>query len=106
MLREFGGSVSALYGVVLLFLLAAFTSGKSSYDAYLQFLRSPPILVLTAIALFFILTHAITWFYLIGKSQPVMSSYRSPTPRAIFAVMLVLFGVISVAVLFIVFGGL
>lgn len=106
MLREFGGSLSALYGIVLLVLLIEFNAGKPSYDAYLEFLRSPPVLVLTAIAFFFIVTHAITWFYLIGKSQPAMSSYRSPSAGRIFALLLVLFAVISVAVLFVVFGGL
>ncbi len=106
MLREFGGSLSALYGIVLLILLIELNAGKPSYDAYIEFLWSPPVLVLTAIASFFILTHAITWFYLIGKSQPVMSSYRSPSAGRIFALLLVLFAVISVAVLFVVFGGL
>jgi succinate dehydrogenase subunit C len=106
MLREFGGSLSAVYGIVLLLLLVEFTSGKPSYDGFLQVLRSPPVLVLTAIALFFILAHAITWFYLIGKSQPVMSSYRSPSAGTVFALMLLVFVAVSVATLFVVFGGL
>ena len=106
MLREFGGSLSAVYGIVLLFLLIEFHAGRDSYDGYLQLIQSPPVLILTAITLAFVVVHAITWFYLIGKSQPVMSSYRSPSAGKIFVLMLVVFGLASLGVLFVIFGGL
>ena len=106
MLREIGGSLTAVYGIALLFLLVEFNAGRDAYDAYLALLQSPLVLVLTGIAFFFILVHAFTWFYLIGKSQPVMSKYRSPSWDRIFVLMLVLFAVISVGVLYVVFGGL
>ena len=106
MFREIGGSLSAVYAIALLFLLVEFNAGKAAYDSYVALLQSPLVLILTGIALFFILLHAFTWFYLIGKSQPVMSRYRSPSWDRIFVLMLVLFALISVAVLYVVFGGL
>ena len=106
MLRETGGSLSALYGIILLGLLITFNQGASAYANYVAFLETPAMLVVQAIILFFVLAHAFTWFMLIGKSQVVMSAYRAPAWTRIFGLMIVVFLVASVAVLFIVFGGL
>lgn len=105
-LREWGGVLTAVYGLVLLGLLISFQSGRSSYDAYVAMIQSLPVLALTAVVLVFVMIHAITWFYLIGKSQAVMSSYRAPGWKPIFGLMLVVFVLASGAVLFLVFGGL
>lgn len=105
-LREWGGVLSAVYGLLLLGLLISFQSGRSAYDAYVAMIQSPPFLILTAVVFAFVLVHAITWFYLIGKSQQVMSSYRAPGWKPIFGLMIVLFVAASGAVLFLVFGGL
>ena len=105
MAREAGGSLSAVYGLILLGLLIAFGQGASAYADYLAFLANPVMLALQAVILFFVLVHAITWFYLIGKSQAAMSAYRAPSWTRIFGLMIVIFLAASGGVLFLVFGG-
>ena len=106
MLREAGGSLSAVYGVILLGLLVTYNQGASAYASYLSFLQTPAMLVVQAIILFLVLVHAFTWFYLIGKSQAVMSANRAPAWTRIFSLMIVIFLVASAGVLYVVFGGL
>lgn len=106
MLREAGGSLSAVYGLILLGLLITFHEGPTAYANYLSLLQTPPMLVLQAVILLFVLVHAGTWFYLIGKSQAAMSAYRAPPWTRIFALMIVVCLAASVGVLFVVFGGL
>lgn len=106
MLREAGGSLSAVYGILLLGLLIMYSQGATAYANYLAFLETPAMLVVQAVLLFFVLVHAVTWFYLIGKSQAAMSAYRAPPWTRIFALMIVVFLAASAGVLFIVFGGL
>lgn len=106
MAREIGGTLSGVYGLILLGLLISFHQGAASYANYLAFLQMTPMLVIQAILLAFILVHGFTWFYLIGKSQAVMSSYRAPDWTRVFGLMVVIFLAASVGVLFVVFGGL
>jgi fumarate reductase subunit C len=106
MLRELGGALCAVYGIVLLGLLVAFDRGPASYANYLAFLQTPGMLVVQAVLLVFILIHAFTWFHLIGKSQAVMSSYRAPGWTRVMVLMIVVFLAASAGVLFVVFGGL
>lgn len=106
MVREIGGALCAVYGIILLGLLIAFDQGAASYANYLAFLQMPAMLVVQGILLAFILVHAFTWFYLIGKSQAAMSSYRAPEWTRVVALMVVIFVAASVGVLFLVFGGL
>src|SRR5574340_1641353 len=105
MLRELGGALTAVYGLILLGLLISFHQGAASYANYLAFLQMPLMLVAQAILLAFIIIHAFTWFYLIGKSQAVMSAYRAPDWRRIFGLMVVILLAASAGVLFVVFGG-
>ncbi len=104
MLREAGGSLSAVYALILLGLLIAFNQGASAYANYLGFLETPAMLVLQAVLLFFVGVHAFTWFYLIGKSQAAMSAYRAPAWTRVFALMIVLFVAASAGVLFVSIG--
>lgn len=106
MVREAGGSLSAVYGIILLGLLITFSQGAAAYANYLAFLQMPAMLVVQAVILAFVLAHAFTWFYLIGKSQAAMSAYRAPEWTRVFGLMIVVFIVASVGVLYVVFGGL
>ncbi len=106
MLREAGGSLSAVYGIILLGLLIEYNQGPSAYANYIAFLETPAMLVVQGVILVFVLVHAITWFYLIGKSQPAMSAYRAPAWTRVFGLMIVIFLAASAGVLFVVFGGL
>ncbi len=106
MLREVGGTLCAVYAILLLGLLMEYNAGKAAYEGYLAFLQTPAMLVIQGIILVFVVIHAFTWFLLIGKSQAVMSSYRAPGWTRIFGLMVVVFLGASVAVLYLVFGGL
>jgi fumarate reductase subunit C len=106
MLREIGGSLTTVYGILLLMLLITFHGGEAAYANYLAFLQTPAMLVLQAALLGFVLIHAMTWFYLIGKSQAVMSANRAPPWTRVFGLMIVIFVAASIGVLFVVFGGL
>ncbi|TLZ93818.1 MAG: hypothetical protein E6K04_02560, partial [Methanobacteriota archaeon] len=48
-LREAGGVVCALYGLVLLNMLVQLRAGESAYAAFLNLLRTPPVLYLNIV---------------------------------------------------------
>ena len=105
-LREVGGVVSALYGLVLLNLLVQESAGKPAYDAFLTTLRTPPVLYLNVVLFGFVLWHAISWFMLIGKAQPIRFT-REPLPwKIVFGINVILWLVVSGAVVYLIFGGM
>src|SRR5881628_2686643 len=78
-LRELGGVVSAVYGLIFLNLLRTLRAGESAYAAFVDMMRTPPILYVNLVLFALLVWHAVTWFMLIGKSQPISSpSGRSP----------------------------
>lgn len=105
-LREVGGVLSAVYGILLLVLLFQYQSGPDAYATFLAWMQSPPVLLLTAILFAFVLVHAFSWFALIGKTQAVMSAGRAPPQRTVIGLMVGLFAIVSLAVVYLVFGGL
>jgi len=105
-MREVGGVFAALYALVLLWQLREFSQGELAYATFLAFMGTPGMFVVNAVMFAFVLVHAVTWFMLIGKAQPVALTKKPiPWERA-FAGNLVLWAVVSAAVLYIVFGGL
>jgi fumarate reductase subunit C len=105
-LREAGGVVSALYGLLLLNLLIQLGEGESTYTAFLNFLQTPPVLYLNIVLFALVLWHAITWFMLIGKAQPIQFS-RQPLPwKLVFGINVLLWLGISGAVVYLIFGGM
>jgi len=105
-MREIGGVVSALYGLVLLNLLMQLSAGESAYNSFLTTLRTPPVLYLNLVFFGFVVWHAITWFMLIGKAQPIRLT-REPLPwKIVFGINLILWFVVSGAVVYLIFGGM
>ncbi len=102
-LRELGGALTAVYGIILLGLLINERAGPGAYAAYLAFLQTPLMLVVQGLLLAFILVHAVTWFFLIGRTQQVMSKARRPW-QTVFVGNLVIFAVVSAGVAFLIFG--
>jgi len=103
-LREAGGVVCALYGLLLLNLLMQLREGESAYVAFLTMLRTPPVLYLNGVLFGLVLWHAISWFMLIGKAQPVQLT-RKPLPwKAVFGINVVLWLGVSGAVVYLTFG--
>lgn len=105
-LRELGGVVSALYGLVLLTMLAQLAAGEAAYTAFLTTMRTPPVLYLNVVLFALVLWHALSWFMLIGKAQPIQLT-RAPLPwKVVFGINVVLWLIVSGAVVFLMFGGI
>lgn len=102
-LRELGGVFTAAYGLILLGLLVNERAGPDAYASYVAFLQTPWMLVVQGILLALILVHAITWFFLIGRTQQVMSKARRPW-QTVFVGNLVVFALASAGVALLIFG--
>jgi fumarate reductase subunit C len=55
----------------LLLALSALSSGPRDYADFQEFLRSPVVVAMNVISLFFVTFHAITWFNLAPKAMAV-----------------------------------
>lgn len=98
--------MSALYGLLLLNLLVQLPQGESAYAAFLTFLRTPPVLYVNLVLFALVVWHAIFWFMLIGKAQPIQLTRRPLPWTAVFGINLVLWLVVSGAVVYLIFGGI
>jgi fumarate reductase subunit C len=70
-LRELTSVFVAFFALVLLWQVRAVASGPDAYAHFLARLASPLSLVLHAVALLFVLFHAVTWFALAPKAMVV-----------------------------------
>ncbi|TLZ98334.1 MAG: hypothetical protein E6J97_07335, partial [Methanobacteriota archaeon] len=71
--------VSAVYGLIFLNLLRTLRAGESAYTAFVEMMRTPPILYVNLVLFALLVWHAVTWFMLIGKAQPIQFTER-PLP--------------------------
>ena len=99
MIRELTSFFVSIYAIIYIYQLSLLAMGNfSSYDI---FIRNPATIGFSIIALFFTLYHAFTWFYLIGRIQPIkLGRNKSTTPLQALAINLVLLLVISYAVVY------
>ena len=98
--------VCALYGLILLNMLIQLRDGESAYAAFLNLLRTPPVLYLNVVLFVLVLWHALTWFMLIGKAQPIQFT-RQPLPwKVVFGINVLLWIGVSSAVVYLIFGGM
>lgn len=105
-LREVGGVVSALYGLFLLTILAQLGAGEAAYTALLTTMRTPPVLYLNLVLFALVVWHALSWFMLIGKAQPIQLTRRPLPWKVVFGINAVLWLIVSAAVVYLVFGGI
>ena len=105
-LRELGGVVSALYGLIFLNLLRTLRAGQSAYTAFVDTMRTPPILYVNLVLFALLVWHAVTWFMLIGKAQPIQFTERPLPWKSVFAVNILLWIGVSAAVAYLIFGGI
>ncbi len=97
--------ISALYGLILLNLLRELRAGESAYTAFLDVLRTPPILYVNLVLFALVMWHAITWFMLIGKAQPIQFTAKPVPWKTAFAINVLLWLGVSGAVVYLIFGG-
>jgi len=105
-LRELGGVVSAVYGLILLNLIRQLDAGPSEYNAFLDMMRTPPWLYVNIVLFALVVWHALTWFQLIGKAQPIQFTATPISWKTAFAVNVLLWIGVSGAVVYLIFGGL
>ncbi len=80
-LRELGGVLTAVYGVILLNMLVQLRAGESAYEAFLDQMRTPPVLYVNLFT-----ARPIPW-------------------KVAFAINILLWIGVSGAVVYLVFGG-
>ncbi len=68
-LRELSSVFVAYFVVLTLLQVRALTQGPDAYARFQERLRAPILVVWNALALFFILFHAMTWFNLAPKAM-------------------------------------
>ena len=67
MVREASSAFVAYWAVVMLFQIWSIEHGVGAYARFEQWISNPAIIILNAIALFFIVFHAVTWFMLVPR---------------------------------------
>ena len=97
--------ISAVYGLILLNLLRQLRAGESAYTSFLQDLRTPPLLYVNVVMFALVMWHAITWFMLIGKAQPIQFTAKPVPWKTAFAINVLLWLGVSGAVVYLIFGG-
>jgi len=99
MIREWTSFFVAVFSLIYTYELSLFASGAK--DSALALMRNPGIIAFNIAALLFTLYHAFTWFYLIGKVQPIKVGRTTSKPWQALLVNIVLLLIISYAVIWI-----
>jgi len=97
MIREWTSFFVAAFSLIYIYELSLFESGAK--DSALALMRNPGIIVFNVLALLFTLYHAFTWFYLIGKVQPIKMGKTTSKPWQALLVNIALLLIISYAVI-------
>ena len=85
MLREISCAFVAWFVVYLLLLVHATSAGPDSYARFLEWSANPLVVAVNAVALIFLLLHAVTWFGLAPRAiVPHVRGRRVPA-RAVLA---------------------
>ncbi len=77
--RELTSLSVAFFAIVLLFLIRALSKGPEAYQAFLETLQSPVMIILHVIAFIGLIFHSITWFNLAPKAMVLKVGDR-PVP--------------------------
>jgi fumarate reductase subunit C len=69
MLREWSSAFVAYFVVITLIQIAAISAGPQAYAAFEACMAKPGVIVLNAIALIFLVFHAVSWFHLVPQAM-------------------------------------
>jgi fumarate reductase subunit C len=97
MIREWTSFFVAVFSLIYIYELSLFASGAK--DSALTLMRNPGIIVFNIVALLFTMYHALTWFYLTGRVQPIKIGKTTTKPWQALLVNIVLLLLISYAVI-------
>lgn len=99
MLRELTSLFVTVFSLIYIYQVYRLASNPASYSQYLDLVRNPAMILFSVICLVFTLFHSVTWFYLIGKIQPIKIGRKKTTPFLALGINTILLVVISFAVL-------
>ncbi len=105
MLREITSFFVAAYSILYIYQIVLLANSPGSYTRYLDVLKNPLMIGFNIIILGFTLYHALTWFMLIGRIQPIKLGSFKTTPVQALIINTVLLVVISGAISTIFFMG-
>ncbi len=97
-LRELTSVFVAAYALVLLAQVRALEQGVVAYTQFQEWLRTPAVLILHAVALLFVLFHSITWLRLAPQALVIRLAGRRLPDSAIVAANYLAWGVCSAAI--------
>jgi fumarate reductase subunit C len=72
MAREVTAVFVALYAIVLLFGLVRLAQGEAAFNAWLQYLKTPWMVVFHLIVLATFVYHTWSWFNIMPKTMPIL----------------------------------
>lgn len=99
MMRELTSFFITVFSLLYIYQLSILASrDAASYNSYLNLLKNPAMLLFSVVTLAFSLYHSFTWFYLIGRVQPVRIGKRTTTPLQALVVNTILLAVLSYSV--------
>jgi len=99
MLRELTSFFIMVFSLLYIYQLSILASrNAAAYNSYLALLRNPVMVLFSTITLAFCIYHSLTWFYLIGRVQPIKIGKRTTTPVMSLAVNTVLMAAVSYGV--------
>jgi len=101
-MRESSSFFVAYFAVITLMGIAALDTGPTAYSHFQALMRCPAIIIINALALAFILLHAVTWFLLVPRVA-LRQFLGKPTPDIIASApnFMVWFGASVIVALFI-----
>ena len=70
-MRELTSIFVAYFVVLTLLQLDALTQGPEAYTHFLQWLKTPVLIVFNGISFLFVMFHTITWFNLTPRAMPI-----------------------------------
>ncbi len=104
-LRELSSVFVAWFVVFLLILVDAIAAGRDRYERFLDWSANWWVILLNAVALLFVLLHAVTWFKLTPQAIVVRLHGRRVRPGSIIALQYLLWAVLSAALAWVILGG-
>jgi len=97
MIREWTSFFVAVFSLIYIYELSLLASGM--IDAAHTLMINPGIVAFNILALLFTLYHALTWFLLTGKIQPIKVGRTISTPWQALLVNVALMLIVSYAVI-------
>lgn len=105
MLREVSALFVLLYTLFFLALVLLVVNQPALFRQILPVVDTLPFQALTGVVLAFVVLHAVTWWFLTGKTLRIRLGGRVLSPQAITALGFVAWGVVSVVVYVLIFEG-